>query len=100
KTGNILYSMALHIFINAYGMVLAPLALENSVATVILVVAILSCAVAGLVMFFGLMRKKQLTFAPPIYDLPQHPVRATLTSPGMAAAILICLALVFIATFM
>ncbi|MEG2405324.1 MAG: type II CAAX endopeptidase family protein [Oscillospiraceae bacterium] len=100
KTGNVLYSMALHIFINAYGMVLAPLALENSVATVILVIAILSCAVTGLVLFIGVMRKKQLTFAPPIYDLPQHPVRATLTSPGMAAAILICLALVFTATFM
>lgn len=93
RTGKLAYTIALHIGINAVGILLAPLALQNQVALVALGVFILaSIAGAGIILA---LYAKRTPYAPPrMEDAPAHPVRRALTAPGMLFYTALCLALV------
>ncbi|MDL2324383.1 CPBP family intramembrane metalloprotease, partial [Ruminococcaceae bacterium OttesenSCG-928-A16] len=57
KTGNIWVSVALHFIINCMGIVVAPLLLENELATMMMGVAVIAF-IAGAIVIFVKMRKR------------------------------------------
>lgn len=99
RTGKLAYTIALHVGINLVGMVLAPLALQNQVALIILGILVLGGIVgAGIILA---LYAKRTPYAPPqMEDAPAHPVRLALTAPGMLFYIALCLVLVAVMLLM
>lgn len=93
RTGRLRYTMALHIGINAVGILLAPLALQNQTALIILGVVILA-SIAGAGIILALYAKRTPYAPPQMENAPAHPVRRALAAPGMLFYIALCLVLV------
>lgn len=100
KTGNILYSMLLHIIINAYGMVIAPTLMENTVALGILAILMIAGTVTGIVLFIRTIRKKAIELEPGVYPLPEHAARAAVCNLGMGAYLLFGVGIIVLVTLL
>lgn len=93
RTGKLRYTIALHIGINSVGMILAPLALQNQVAMIALMVVVLG-SIAGMGVILALKARHTFYAPPQLENAPAHPVRRALTAPGMLFYEGLCLVLV------
>ncbi|MEG2930301.1 MAG: CPBP family intramembrane glutamic endopeptidase [Ruthenibacterium sp.] len=92
RTGCIWYTVFLHIAINLLGTVIAPMAMQNQTALVVFGLCVMLCIAGGITFVALNFRKIQLS--PPACELPAHPVRTALFSPGMLIFALMSLSMI------
>ncbi|MEG1274114.1 MAG: CPBP family intramembrane glutamic endopeptidase [Ruthenibacterium sp.] len=96
RTGCIWYTVFLHVAINLLGTVIAPLAMKNQTLLIIFGLCVMLCIAGGITFVALNFRKIQLS--PPACELPAHPVRTALLSPGMLVFALMGLAIIVTTT--
>lgn len=95
RTRKVIYCIAMHVVINAYGMVLSPLALGNEVVLAMLGTTLLAVVIFGIILFIR-TKKKGFIIDEPVVDTPARPVSALLATPGMIAIAVVGIALCLI----
>ncbi|MEG1620636.1 MAG: type II CAAX endopeptidase family protein [Oscillospiraceae bacterium] len=80
KTGKIIYSILLHMALNAYGMVLAPMIATNEMMIIPLSIFIYALMAVGI--FFCIKSRKTVTYDIGTTPLPEKPLKAALVNVG------------------
>ncbi|MEG0179166.1 MAG: type II CAAX endopeptidase family protein [Oscillospiraceae bacterium] len=100
KTRKIALSIFLHIFINAIGMVIAPLLSTSEVGMMILGLFVLISIFIGIIVIIFTLINRRLHFEGAVQEMPNNAFAASITAPGMALYLLLTLALIVITILM
>ena len=88
KTGNLLYTIALHIIVNLFGLMLAPLAAQSTAGSTVLGAVVLACICGACVIAWR--GRSRITLEPGESSLPAHPARASFGNAGMVVYLVLC----------
>lgn len=97
RTGELLYTIGIHILVNLVGMVILPLAVNNSVAAAALSLLVYACLIYAWVLFFRLRR--EISLQPGPQSPGEHALRSSLLNFGMLINLLLTLAISVITLF-
>lgn len=100
RTHTVKYSLALHMIINLYGMVLSPLALKFPWLLIVFATAILTATIFGVIMFVRTVKAKKIMLEAPTEEMPKNPAKDVILNFGMIAYIICIATLVFVSTVM
>lgn len=91
RTRNVIYCILMHVIVNALGMIVGPLCLGSEIAMSVYSTLLLATVIFGVILFMR-TRKKGFIFDEPTADTPKKPIKAAMTSAGMIAISVLCLA--------
>lgn len=92
KTGNIIYSIALHIAINLCGFVLLPLLIATEIGEKLLLPLVGVFIICAIVFLVRNWRKSVLQ--QPVAELPEKPARSAIVNAGMLCYTIFCTLLI------
>ncbi len=94
KTRNVLYIIILHIIINSWGLVVAPIMTSNIVFAIIGSLVFYAIVITGFICLLNGLKKVE--YRPAIVEIPEKPIRIALKTFGSIIYILLCVIIILL----